>query len=68
MSLFTIQEIANPNNTIEIFAMNIDDKNNILIRENNIVSVLKLDDFKEMIFGADKDSFNQAKDSTHIIA
>jgi hypothetical protein len=61
MSKFKIQNIEN-NSIIEIIAMNIDDVNNILIKENRKASIISISEFKDMILG----SLNGDK-ATHII-
>jgi len=50
MSRFKIQN-KEDNIIIEIVAMNIDNENNVLIKENNSVSTISLDDFKDMVLG-----------------
>ena len=50
MSRFKIQN-KEDNSIIEIVAMNIDNENNVLIKENNSVSTISLNDFKDMVLG-----------------
>lgn len=50
MAKFKIQNISD-NTIIEIIAMNIDNENNILIKEGNSVSTISIDDFKDMVLG-----------------
>ena len=36
---------------IEIIAFNIDDKQNVLIKRDNDISILKINEFKDMVLG-----------------
>lgn len=50
MVQFKIQNISD-NSVIEIIAMNIDNENNILVKEGDKTSILNLSDFKDMVLG-----------------
>lgn len=50
MSRFKIQNIED-NSIIEVIAMNIDNENNVLIKESNSVSTISIDYFKDMVLG-----------------
>ncbi len=51
MAQFRIQNIQD-NSVIEIIAMNIDNENNILAKEDDKVSIIAISDFKDMVLGA----------------
>lgn len=50
MSIFKIQNL-NDNSIIEIVAMNIDNENNILTKEGETISVVNIEEFKDMVLG-----------------
>lgn len=53
--MVTIQKINDTSSKIEILAMNIDDEYNILIKQDGELGLLKVNDFKEMLFGTKPD-------------
>ena len=61
MSIFKVKNLED-NSVIEIFAMNIDNDNNILIKEWEIVAIIKINDFKDMLLGS-----TDGKNVTHKI-
>ena len=50
MSVFRIQNLED-NSIIEIIAINIDNENNILVKEGNNTSIINITDFKDMLLG-----------------
>jgi hypothetical protein len=50
MAKFKIQNISDKT-IIDIIAINIDNENNVLIKESNSVSTISIDDFKDMVLG-----------------
>lgn len=51
MAQFRIQNIED-NSVIEIIAMNIDNENNILAKEDDRASIIAISDFKDMVLEA----------------
>jgi len=51
MARFRIQNIED-NSVIEIIAMNIDNENNILAKEDNKATIITISDFKDMVLGS----------------
>jgi len=50
MSKFKIQNISD-NSIIDIIAINIDNENNILVKDGDSASIITIADFKDMILG-----------------
>jgi len=53
MAKFKIQNLSD-NSIIEVIAMNIDNENNLLIKEGNSASILSINDFKDMVLGTNE--------------
>jgi peroxiredoxin len=49
--MFKIQNIHDKS-VIEIIAMNVDNENNVLIKEGGIVSIITISEFKDMVIGS----------------
>ena len=64
--IFKIQNITD-NTIIEIISMNIDSENNILVFQDNELSILRIDEFKDMILGKTSRPNENAKSATYTL-